>query len=109
MKPPPAAAGPGEHVAVTFRGAHPRNNLRTGTGYLEVQRQDVAHNWGPETTFRWLRTGGGLSPTSEVTIDWRIPKDAAKGSYRIVYHGDAKSLLAIITPISGTSPTFTVQ
>lgn len=115
VKPPPAAAKPGEHVAVTFRGAHPRNNLRTGTGYLEVQRQDgndwttVAHDWDPETTFRWLRTGGALSPTSEVTIDWRIPKDAAKGTYRIVYHGDAKSLLATFTPISGTSPSFTVQ
>ena len=115
VKPPPAAAKPGEHVTVTFRGAHPRNNLRTGTGYLEVQRQDgnnwqtIAHDWDPETTFRWLRTGGGLSPTSEVTIDWRIPKDAAKGNYRIVYHGDAKSLIAVIKPISGTSPTFAVQ
>ncbi|MBL8973628.1 MAG: neutral/alkaline ceramidase [Myxococcales bacterium] len=115
VKPPPASAKPGEHVSVTFRGAHPRNNLRTGTGYLEVQRQDgndwttVAHDWDPETTFRWLRTGGALSPTSEVTIDWRIPMDASKGSYRIVYHGDAKSLIATFTPISGTSPTFTVQ
>ena len=115
VKPPPAAAKPGEHVAVTFRGAHPRNNLRTGTGYLEVQRQDgnswvtVAHDWDPETTFRWRRTGGALSPTSEVTIDWRIPKDAAQGTYRIVYHGDAKSLIATFTPISGTSPSFTVQ
>ena len=26
-----------------------------------------------------------------------------------VYHGDAKSLIATFTPISGTSPSFTVQ
>ncbi|MBK7829938.1 neutral/alkaline non-lysosomal ceramidase N-terminal domain-containing protein [Nannocystis sp.] len=112
---PPAAAKPGEHVSVRFRGAHPRNDLRTGTGFLEVQRQDgdqwqtVAHDWDPETTFRWQRTGGPLSPTSEVTIDWRIAKDTAPGTYRIVYHGDAKSLLAVITPFSATSPSFTVQ
>jgi neutral ceramidase len=115
VKPPPAAAKPGEHVAVTFRGAHPRNNLRTGTGYLEVQRQD-GNSWtgrrprlGPRDHLPLAPHRRRLSPTSEVTIDWRIPKDVAQGTYRIVYHGDAKSLLATITPISGTSPSFTVQ
>ncbi|WP_170136305.1 neutral/alkaline ceramidase [Nannocystis exedens] len=112
---PPASAGPGELVKVTFRGAHPRNNLRTGTGYLEIQRDDggtwttVAHDWDPETRFRWRRTGGPLSPTSEVDVEWKIPEDVVPGTYRVVYHGDAKSLLGAFTPISGTSPTFTVQ
>jgi len=115
---PPNTAKPGEHVVVRFRGAHPRNNLRTGTGYLEVQRkngaawQTIAHDWDPETTFRWVRTGGPLSPSSEVTIDWRIPQDAVPGEHRIIYHGDAKSLIAMMkpfTPISGTSPSFLVQ
>ena len=100
---------------VRFRGAHPRNDLRLGTGYLEVQRKDgeqwqtIARDWDPETTFRWQRTNGPLSPSSEVTIDWRIPPNAAPGEHRIVYHGDAKSLIAVITPISGTSPSFMVQ
>jgi neutral ceramidase len=111
---PPPAVMPGEHVVVRFRGAHPRNDLRTGTGYLEVQRADadwmtVARDWYPETTFRWQRTGGPLSPTSEVTIDWRVPVDAEPGEYRIVYHGDAKPLIGPIKPISGTSPAFMVQ
>ena len=85
MQPNPSAAP--LHIDILqphlHRGAHPRNDLRTGTGYLEVQRQDgdkwqtIAHDWDPETTFRWLRTGGALSPTSEVTIDWRVPADAA--------------------------------
>jgi neutral ceramidase len=111
---PPAMVAPGEHVVVRFRGAHPRNDLRTGTGYLEVQRADddwavVARDWDPETTFRWQRTGGMLSPTSEVTIDWRVPLDAAPGEYRIVYHGDAKPLVGPISAFTGTSPTFMVQ
>ena len=111
---PPKSAKAGEHVLVRFRGAHPRNNLRSGTGYLEVQRDDgmnwqtIAHDWDPETTFRWQRTGGALSPTSEVTIDWRLPAEVEPGTYRIVYHGDAKSLGGVIKPISGTSPTFVV-
>lgn len=111
---PPKSAKAGEHVVVRFRGAHPRNNLRSGSGYLEVQRQDgdtwqvVARDWDPETTFRWQRTGGALSPTSEVTIDWRLPADVQPGTYRIVYRGDAKSLGGMIKPISGTSPTFVV-
>ncbi len=115
LQAPPAMAGPGQHVVVRFRGAHPRNDLRTGVGFLEVQRQDgdtwtvVAHDWDPETTFRWQRTGGGLSPTSEVTIDWRIPEDVTPGVYRIVYHGDAKPLIGDIYAISGTSPSFTVK
>ena len=112
---PPKSAAPGEHVVVRFRGAHPRNDLRLGTGYLEVQRkngeqwQTIARDWDPETTFRWQRTNGPLSPGSEVTIDWRIPQDAVPGEHRIVYHGDAKSLIAVITPISGASPSFMVQ
>jgi len=111
---PPAMVSPGDHVVVRFRGAHPRNDLRTGTGYLEVQRADedwavVARDWDPETTFRWQRTGGPLSPTSEVTIDWRVPDDAEPGEYRIVYHGDRKPLIGPIAPITGTSPSFMVQ
>jgi neutral ceramidase len=113
--PPPDVVAPGEHVVVRFRGAHPRNDLRTGAGFLEVQRQEgdewqvVARDWDPETTFRWQRTGGPLSPTSEVTIDWRVPPDAAPGTYRIRYLGNAKPLVGAIFPIEGTSPEFTVQ
>jgi neutral ceramidase len=115
LQAPQKAAKAGEHVVVRFRGAHPRNDLRTGTGYLEIQRQvagqwqTIARDWDPETTFRWQRTGGGLSPTSEVTIDWKIPEDAVAGEYRVVYHGDARTLLGVVTAISGTSPSFTVQ
>ncbi|MCA9638458.1 MAG: neutral/alkaline non-lysosomal ceramidase C-terminal domain-containing protein, partial [Myxococcales bacterium] len=113
---PPASAGPGDVVMVTFRGAHPRNNLRVGTGYMEVQRNQgggewaiVARDWDPETRFRWRRVGGGLSPMSEVDLIWRIPADVTPGTYRFVYHGDAKSLGGVIKPISGTSAGFVVN
>jgi len=115
VAPPPASAEAGERVSVTFRGAHPRNDLRTGTGFVEVEREVdgewtiVARDWDPETRFTWRRTGGPLSPMSEVDIDWTLPKSTPPGTYRIVYRGDARSLGAMITPISGTSPTFVVD
>jgi neutral ceramidase len=113
--PPPASASAGEWVKVTFRGAHPRNNLRLGTGFMEVQRDEggawtvVAHDWDPETRYRWRRTGGPLSPSSEVDLEWKIPAGTPAGTYRFVYFGDGKSLGGVITPFTGTSPTFTVQ
>ncbi|MCA9660868.1 MAG: neutral/alkaline ceramidase [Myxococcales bacterium] len=115
VAPPPASASAGDHVTVTFRGAHPRNDLRLGAGYMEVQRQDggswvvVARDWDPETRFRWRRTGGPLSPMSEVDLEWWIPASVTPGTYRIVYRGDARSLGGVISPISGTSPAFAVN
>ncbi len=115
LLPPPASASPGDHIKVTFRGAHPRNNLRTGTGFIEVQHdqdgewQIIARDWDPETRFHWRRTGGALSPMSEVDLEWTIPKDTKPGNYRLVYRGDAKSLTAVISPISGTSPIVVVN
>jgi len=115
MTPPPKSAAIGETVLVTFRGAHPRNNLRTGEGFLEVQRDEggqwttIARDWDPETRFRWRRVGGPLSPMSEVDLSWRIPAGTPAGTYRIVYRGDAKSLGGVIKEISGTSPSFEVN
>ena len=115
LVPPPASAAIGDTVLVTFRGAHPRNDLRAGEGFMEVQRDmggpwvTVARDWDPETRFRWRRVGGPLSPMSEVDLSWRIPEGTPAGSYRIVYRGDAKSLGGVIKEISGTSPSFVVQ
>ena len=82
---------------------------------MDVLRQEddewvvVARDWDPETRFRWRRTGGPLSPMSEVDLEWRVPDDVAPGTYRILYRGDARSLGGVITPISGVSPLFTVN
>ncbi|MCB1316308.1 MAG: neutral/alkaline ceramidase, partial [Leptospiraceae bacterium] len=47
----------GQSVRVVFWGAHPKNNLKTQSTYLEVQRwngsswQTVARDWDPETIY----------------------------------------------------------
>jgi neutral ceramidase len=46
---------------------------------------------------------------STAQITWTIPAGTPAGTYRIVHHGDAKSLLGAITSFTGMSQTFTVS
>lgn len=109
---PRAAYVRGERVEVTFSGAHPNNDLKHGGTYLSVERrvdarwQRVADDGDWSTMFRWKRDGASAS---RVTITWDVPTDAPRGTYRIRYFGDARSLLGTVRPISGTSPTFGVR
>lgn len=113
---------PGDTVEVVFWGANPRNNLRRGGTFLEVQLlQGHSQQWLTvytdddwSTKFTWGRPKSGgllssaLDATSLVTIMWAVPADVLPGTYRIKYHGDAKSLLGKVTPFEGVSATFAV-
>jgi neutral ceramidase len=112
-----AGAGyrPGGRVTVVFVTGHPKNNLRRGGTFLEVQRQRgpdwVRHlddgDW--QTTYRWQRTS---VPTGEstATVTWDIAPDTPPGTYRIVHHGDAKNgLTGAISAFTGVSRPFTVS
>ena len=109
-----AAYRPGETVTVEFYTGHPKNNLRRGGTFLEVQRREasgwvaVADDGDWATTYRWTRLGGSLSPVSKATITWSIPAGTPPGTYRIVHYGDWKNLLGKVTPFTGTSREFTV-
>lgn len=99
-------------MTVSFVTGHPKNNLHRNGTFLEVQRQvgsqwqRVADDGDWETTYRWERTG---LADSKATITWRIPAAAAPGTYRVVHHGDAKSVTGTITPFTGTSRAFSVS
>ncbi|TGK20713.1 alkaline ceramidase [Leptospira fluminis] len=120
-----------DKVSVRFQGAHPRvvqDKKLDGTlgsyydpdkyTYLEVQQKDPSGQWtriaddgDPYTSLDWLRTGGDLSPTSEVTITWLI-RNAVPGTYRIVYNGLAKQFWGIFwtyQKFTGISREFQVQ
>jgi hypothetical protein len=82
--------------------------------FLEIQRKSgsdwktAAKDDDPYTYFDWKRTGGSLSLTSEVTITWDI-RNAEPGTYRILYHGLAKSNYLIMKKylkFTGTSNSF---
>lgn len=108
---PEPSYGPGKLVTAVFTGAHPNNDLHQQATYLEVQRWDggtwrrIADDGDWSTKFHWARDGVAAS---KVTISWDIPVAAVAGTYRIRYHGDAKSLGGRITPFTGTTRTFSV-
>ncbi|MEU5450692.1 MULTISPECIES: neutral/alkaline ceramidase [Streptomyces] len=114
LKAPEGSYARGSTATAEFATGHPKNDVRRGSTFLEVQRLEngtwkrVLDDGDWETTYRWTRLNG-LTGTSKATITWRIAPDTAPGAYRIVHHGDAKSLLGKITPFTGATGTFTVR
>ena len=103
----------GSTVVATFRGAHPKNNLRTQDTFLKVERlvggawQVVANDWDFETTYAWRREGIAYS---QVDVQWRIPSDAVPGTYRIRQFGDWKSgWTGAISAYTGVTNSFQVH
>lgn len=114
LKAPETSYARGSTATAEFATGHPKNNVRRGSTFLEVQRlengtwQRVLDDGDWETTYRWTRLNG-LTGTSKATITWDIAADTAPGTYRIVHHGDAKNLLGKITPFTGATGSFTVS
>lgn len=98
----------GEHVQAVFWSAHPKNNLRTGDTFLEIQRKEnnewvtVLDDSDWDTIYRWKRNA---IAQSLVTIEWQTQNNTPKGTYRIVHHGDNKKG----DSFSGTSQAFEVK
>lgn len=108
----PANTARGGKVSAVFVGAHPNNNHRLNSSYLEVQRLEngrwvtVTGDNDPATKFIWKRY---LASQSRVTVEWQIPSNAQPGTYRIVYYGDSKQATGKITPFTGTTREFIVS
>eukprot|EP01094_Clydonella_sp_ATCC50884_P026865 TRINITY_DN7502_c0_g2_i1.p1 TRINITY_DN7502_c0_g2~~TRINITY_DN7502_c0_g2_i1.p1 ORF type:complete len:743 (-),score=213.42 TRINITY_DN7502_c0_g2_i1:173-2401(-) len=105
----------GDQIAqVQFQGANPRNNYRIGSTFLTVEFQNSTGGWQVmltdadwETIFHWER--GADEHDSIITLKWLLSDDVPHGTYRMRYFGDAKAEDGTISPISGTSSSFTVQ
>ncbi|MEV8503983.1 neutral/alkaline ceramidase [Actinoplanes sp. NPDC051475] len=108
---PAASYGRGATVRADFVTGHPNNNLRDEGTFVEVQRQDgsawttVSTDSEWQTIYRWKREYLGVSTAQ---ISWTVPADAVPGTYRIVHHGDAKSITGTIKPFTGTTRTFSI-
>ncbi|WP_299052705.1 neutral/alkaline ceramidase [uncultured Nocardioides sp.] len=109
---PRASYRAGGTVEAVLVGAHPNNDLRRGGTYLTVERRTgdrwvrVASDDDWATRFGWRRTG---PTTSEVTLSWDVPATGRAGRYRLRYLGDAKGPDGALTPVRGTTRTFTVR
>ncbi|TNC25369.1 neutral/alkaline ceramidase [Amycolatopsis alkalitolerans] len=107
----------GEQVLVEFVTGHPKNDLHRGGTFLEIQRlvngawTRHADDGDWSTKYHWTRTllSGAETASSIATITWDIPPDTPVGRYRVVHHGDWKSLGGAITAFSGTSRAFAVS
>lgn len=102
----PKTASPGQLVSATFNGANPRNNLRLEGSYAYVHQLNSLGEWEVwkddsdwELVFNWAQTNQILM-TSTVTLDWFIPSNVPKGTYRFAYFGTSK------TPVLGTLSEF---
>ncbi|MER6990982.1 neutral/alkaline ceramidase [Saccharopolyspora hirsuta] len=102
----------GEQASTAFVTGHPKNDLRRGGTFAEVQRQvngewrRVADDRHWSTKYRWARSGPA---TSTATITWDIPPNTPAGRYRIVHHGNWKNgWNGEITAFTGTTRTFVV-
>jgi len=104
---------PGDSVKVTFRGGHPKNNLRIQDTFLKVQKKEgsswvtISNDWDWDTLYEWERDG---SDRSFVHITWKIASEADPGTYRILHQGDWKNgWSGAISEYSGTSREFLVN
>uniref|UniRef100_A0A7N0U3X2 Neutral ceramidase n=1 Tax=Kalanchoe fedtschenkoi TaxID=63787 RepID=A0A7N0U3X2_KALFE len=104
----------GQMVNASFWSACPRNDLMTEGTFALVEFLQGADDWAPayddddfSLRFIWSRPSK-LSPQSMATVEWRIPKSAAPGVYRIRHFGASKSTLGSVRHFSGTSSAFVV-
>lgn len=105
----------GDEAAAVFVTGHPKNDLRRGGTFIEVQRK-VGGAWKRVhddsdfcTTFEWTRTNA-ITGTSTATVTWSIPDGQEAGTYRLVHHGAAKApLTGAISSFTGASGPFSVS
>ncbi|CAJ1971557.1 unnamed protein product [Sphenostylis stenocarpa] len=104
----------GDMVSVTFWSGCPRNDLMTEGTFSLVEFLQGKNTWVSVyddddfcLRFKWSRPFK-LSTHSKATIEWRIPRDATPGIYRIKHFGAAKSLLGAIRHFTGSSSAFVV-
>ncbi|WP_406690835.1 neutral/alkaline ceramidase [Saccharopolyspora sp. ID03-671] len=102
----------GDRVTAEFVTGHPKNDLRRGGTFAEVQRLvdgrwvTVADDRHWATRYEWRRTGVA---SSAATVTWDVPAGVPTGRYRIVHNGDWKAAgSGKITGFVGISRDFLV-
>ncbi|KAJ6634842.1 Neutral ceramidase [Pseudolycoriella hygida] len=104
-------------VCVTFCSANPRNDLRHGGSYMNVERKNddgtwkvVANDASWETKWIWGRPTpfSVIFGDSQTTACWEIPDTVEAGTYRISHFGKAKALSGKFTDFGNSCRPFNV-
>ena len=101
---------PGQRVLSRFAGANPNTDLRRGSTYLTVEREDArgwtrVHDDGDWST---MITFENLGPFTNALVSWDIPQGTPPGNYRITYSATGRGLGSTF-PINGASRGFQVD
>lgn len=111
-------------VSAVFQGANPRNNQRSDSTYLTVEKKAGDGQWTTvqtdgdwSTKFHWQagldeKLAFGFSRLSKATLEWTIdPSDATtgEGTYRLCYSGDHQVHSGDIKAFNGCSSEFQVK
>lgn len=108
---------PGGTLEVSFRTGHPKNDLRIGSSYFEIQRQEagrwetVAREGEEGAVLYWKRSKSlDCLACSKAVLSWRIPEGAREGTYRVVHRGARRrKFTGKIVGFEGISHEFQVQ
>lgn len=107
----------GDVVMAQFVSGHPRNSIRHGRWYATVERLESEEDdaWTTvftdadwETKYTWIRDSKVMG-TSRAEIEWEIPVETPKGTYRIHHFGNYKYVLGGIYPYHGFTDSFEVS
>ncbi|MEC9358239.1 MAG: neutral/alkaline non-lysosomal ceramidase N-terminal domain-containing protein [Pseudomonadota bacterium] len=95
-------------VKASFYAGHPRNDLKSESSYLYVERlggdswQLVATDDDYETRYRYQQSGYGSAHVAE--IEWHLPAGTPAGTYRIRHQGATGD-----GPYTGVSDSFVLE
>lgn len=105
----------GDNVVVKFWGGHLRNNFKTQSSFLRVEKLvkgkwvPVAYDWDVNTILRWERKDALLG-TSQVTVEWQTDSSTEAGTYRVTHDGYYKDRwTGKIKSYTGVSRVFMVN
>ncbi len=102
---------PGERVTVLIAGTNPNNDLRRGSTYFRVERQEgaswtrVADDGDWSTRLHWTPRNRAIS---ELAITWDIGAETSPGQYRITCFGAARQPSGGLQPVETCTRIFSV-
>lgn len=118
LQQPAPRYAPGETARVRFQASSPNSDVKTGSSFLFVERQQgagwevVASDADPETIFDWVSDSPEpqFFPTLTSTADiaWHIPANMQPGNFRIRFEGVANQA-GLLTGYRGVSESFLVD
>ena len=111
IDPPQPSYRLGQRASVRFAGTNPNSDLKRGSTYLTVEREQNGrwvriHDDGDWSTMILFEH---IVAVTKAYITWDIPHQTPPGRYRFTYSASGRHLDGSTFPVEGTSPAFDVR